>query len=223
MESIEVEASSVDEAIERALSRLGKTQEEVEIVILSRGRRGFLGIGAKQAKVIVTPHRRPTDQPSGEEITKVAKEVLAELLTAMGMEAQVNVYDSFMQPMGPRSKDFNIDLDITSDEAAILIGREGKTLDALEYITRLIVGQRLRRRILVNVDVDGYRARHRRFLRRLAVEMADKVRYSGEAEALPAMPPQERKVIHQTLQSDPGVTTKSIGEDEGRQVVILPN
>ncbi len=216
MERIEVEAPSVAEAIELALARLGKRREEVEVTVLRRGRRGILGFGAQTAKVLVTPHIL-----SLEEIAQVAKEALRELLAAMGIEAQVSVYDSIMEPRQVKGRPA-VTLDVASKDAALLIGRKGRTLDALQLITRLIVSQRLRRRVEVNVDVDGYRARRRRSLRRLAVQVADRVRYSGEPIALEPMPPHERRVIHQTLQSDPDVTTESIDKDEARRIVILP-
>jgi len=216
MKGIEIEAPSVAEAIELALARLDKKREEVEVTVLRRGRRGILGFGAQMARVLVTPHIL-----SSEEVAQVAREALTRLLVAMGVEAQVSVYDSIMEPRQAKDRPA-ITLDVASEDAALLIGRRCRTLDALQLITRLIVSQRLHRRVEVNVDVDGYRARRRRSLRQLAAQTADRVRYSGEPISLEPMPAHERRVIHRALQSDPDVTTESIDKDEARRIVILP-
>jgi spoIIIJ-associated protein len=113
-------------------------------------------------------------------------------------------------------------LDVLGDDLGILIGRRGETLRALQFITRLMVGKRLRTWARVNVDVEYYKARRDETLQDLAARMADRVRSTGEIVTLEAMPPRERRIIHLALRDDPYVTTKSHGEEGDRKVVLSP-
>jgi spoIIIJ-associated protein len=113
-------------------------------------------------------------------------------------------------------------LDIVGDDLGVLIGRRGQTLQALQYITRLIVSREVQNWVNLVVDVEKYKARREKALRQLAQRMAEQVSFGHQPVALEPMPPNERRIIHLTLRDHPIVTTKSVGKGEQRKVTIVP-
>jgi len=113
-------------------------------------------------------------------------------------------------------------VEIQGNDLSILIGRRSETLNALQYLTNLIVGKELGRWLPVLIDVQGYRARRERQLRILARRMAEQAVHTGRRQVLEPMPPDERRLIHLELRNHPQVTTESIGEDPNRKVTIVP-
>ena len=113
-------------------------------------------------------------------------------------------------------------VDIHGEDLSELIGSNGKTLDALQYIVRLIVARNLERRANLFLDVDGYSMRREKQLQRLAQRVADEVTHHGRVIELEPMPPRERRIIHIALRDYPQVTTESTGEGESRRVTIQP-
>lgn len=115
---------------------------------------------------------------------------------------------------------------IKGENASLLIGHHGDTLDALQYLTNLAASQKdangERDRSRVTIDVEGYRAKREQTLRRLARRMANKVLARGTKVTLEPMTPYERRIIHSEVQSIEGVTTQSIGSDSNRRIVIYP-
>jgi len=248
LESIETSARTVEEAINLALQRLGKSRDDVEIVVLSEGSRGILGIGAEDARVRVSLRpapavapERPTraPQPLGKrapvppsrpeipgvapEVSAAAKEVVEELLRAMAVTARVSVRGA--EPRGVRTPDDGTPtctVDISGEDLGMLIGRRGETLSALQYITNLIVARRVDSKMRVVVDVEHYLVRRYDALRGLALRMAERVRQHRQPMTLEPMPPHERRIIHLTLADHPDVTTVSVGEGDDRKVVISP-
>jgi spoIIIJ-associated protein len=228
-ESLEVSAKTVDEAIAKALAQLGLRPDQVHISILSEGSRGFLGMGAEDARILVTPHADAlaTEEPGGgdeweeeEELIPSAdtlaeaKEVVQHLLRRMRVNATV-----VLRPSTPESPPA---LDIRGDDLGLLIGRRGETLAALQFITNLILHKRLRRRVRVVVDVAGYRLRREQTLREMAQRMAERAWRAQQPVTLEPMPPNERRIVHLALAEHPYVTTQSIGEEGERRVVIVP-
>jgi spoIIIJ-associated protein len=113
-------------------------------------------------------------------------------------------------------------VDIGGDDLSILIGPRAETLNALQYITNLIIGKELGRSVPLIVDVEGFRKRRNQQLRRLAQQMADQAINSGRRQVLEPMPANERRMVHIELRSNPEVTTESVGEDPRRKVTIIP-
>ena len=113
-------------------------------------------------------------------------------------------------------------VDIHGDDLSLLIGRGGDTLDAFQYIVRLILGKELKKPVPVIIDVEGYRARREQTLRRLARRMADQALERGRTLSLEPMPPNERRIIHIELRENPDVRTQSVGEGDRRKVTIIP-
>lgn len=210
MESLEVSAKTVEEAVELALESLGARHEEVEVEVLRRGRPGFWGFGGEEAIVRVTRLRSDETERAA---AVVAKEVLERLLPLMRIPATVCVNEP--------SQSGAISLDITGENLGILIGRRGLTLASLQYLVYLMVSHQMKARVPVAIDVEGYRERRKEALKNLALRMAERVKDMGQPVSLEPMPANERRIIHLALHDYPDVTTQSIGEGEARRVIIL--
>ncbi len=219
--SIEVSAPTVEEAIATGLAELGRAEDEVEIEVLNPGSRGVLGIGSKEALVRLSFVEPEEEAPPLEQsVEQIARETLQELLAKMGVKARVFVRPEEEVPQDEDAPPFI--LDIMGDDLGVLIGRRGQTLQALQYITRLIVSQEVQRWVSLVVDVEKYKARREKSLRQLAHRMAEQVSFNHQPIALEPMPPNERRIIHMALRDHPIVTTKSIGKGEQRKVTIVP-
>jgi spoIIIJ-associated protein len=150
---------------------------------------------------------------------KLTEEIVSELLEKMNLVADVQARygeaddDLPFQP---------ILVDITGNDLSILIGRRAKTLNALQYITRLILGKELEHGIPLQLDVEGYRLRREQQVRQLARRVAEQVADTGRQQALEPMPPNERRFAHIELKDMESVYTESIGEDPHRKVIIYP-
>lgn len=211
MKELEVSGKTVDEAIQAALEELGVSEDQVEVVVLKKGRSGVLGMGAEEAKIKVRL------LPVGGEkanVVEVAKEVLEALIKSLGIIAGVSVAQS-------SSGELPVVLNIEGDDLGILIGRRGQTLASLQYIVRLIVAEKLKMWVPINVDVAGYKKRRYESLQGLAFRIAEQVKRSRRLITLEPMPADERRIIHLTLADHPDVTTQSVGEGEMRKVAIL--
>ena len=113
-------------------------------------------------------------------------------------------------------------LDLTGDDLAILIGRHGKTLDALQFLVSTATARMVGYRYPIVVDVEGYKGRQREKLESIALNAADRACSQNRSVRLRPMTPYERRIIHITLADDPRVETASEGEGPSRRVVVLP-
>jgi spoIIIJ-associated protein len=104
----------------------------------------------------------------------------------------------------------------------VLIGRHGETLNALQFITRLVCSRKLQRRANIVIDVEGYKSRRESTLRRLARQKAEQATRQGRTITLDPMPPNERRIIHITLRDDQNVETESVGMGDQRRITIIP-
>ncbi len=219
MESLEIRGKTVEEAIQRALKRLGVCREEIEVTVVKEGKSGILGLGAEEARIRVRSLVKMPEKES--DIAGVAKDVLESLLTMIGVAASI-VLQAKPFVEGEEGVTAPITLDIKGDDLGILIGRRGQTLFCLEYIVRLIVGHQTKAWVPIIVDVEGYKQRRYEALRALAWRMAEQVKDEGTPFTLEPMPAYERRIVHLALAEHPDVTTESIGWGESRKVVILP-
>ena len=250
--NVEVVAKTVEEAIELGLAELGLTREQADVEVVNPGRSGLLGLGAQDAVVRVSqseaesPAELPRPQtemfesqadvdeePDDEEIfpslpvsaeeTQVADlacSLLQGIIDRMDIKGKVVLRSG--EDLVEEGETPPFILDVTGKDLGILIGRQGETLQALQYLTRLMLSRHLSRWEPVVVDVESYRARRRRSLRRLANRMAERVAASGRRVVLEAMPAYERRIVHLALRDHPEVITKSVGDGDNRKVTILP-
>ncbi len=155
--------------------------------------------------------------PEDEKPLEVSALVVRDLLQRMKVTATVTT--EYIEPED--SKDQRMILvEIQGDDLSILIGRRSETLNALQYISSLIIGKQLDRWVPLMIDVQGYRSRRERQLRQLARRMAEQCVHTGRRQVLEPMPANERRLIHLELKDHPKVTTESIGEEPSRKVTI---
>jgi len=222
MENLEISARTGEEATKKALTQLNVGLEEVEITILNEGKGGILGLGAEDARISVKLlHPAPEENSADIDAVNVAKDVLGNLLTRMGVKASINIEknETIINEEDTSNPDT---LNIVGDELGILIGRRGQTLDALQYLVRLIVSKKSSSKTHIIVDVENYKQRRYEDLKTLALNVASQVKSNKSSFRLEPMPAFERRIIHLTLANNPDVVTESIGEGESRKVVVSP-
>jgi spoIIIJ-associated protein len=213
LKELEISAKNVDEATRMALEQLGVSRDQVEITVIKKGKSGVLGVGAEDARIKVELLEDEEEPLSSVDGAEAARMVLSETLRLMGITATVDV---------SRSSDPNdpVTLNFEGDDLGVLIGRRGQALSSLQYLVRLIVAEKLKKWVSINVDVDWYKKRHYESLKKLAFRLAEQVARRRRAVTMEPMPPDERRIIHITLADNPDVKTESTGEGEGRRVVI---
>lgn len=153
---------------------------------------------------------RPEDLVEQEE--HPAKTFLEDVVKEMGLKVSIKV---------SCNKD-SVYVDIDGEDSGTIIGKRGSTLDALQYLTSLVVNKDKNDYIRVVIDAENYREKREKTLEKLAFRLADKAIRSGRSVKLEPMNPYERKVIHTALQQRKGVTTRSEGEEPYRKVIIEP-
>lgn len=239
--TLEMIAPTVDEAIARGLQQLGIPEEEVDVEILDQGAKGLFGLGNRQARVRLVVKDVPAEQapveqapaaslpfvPASSEFKadvgdenyplELARHVVEELINRMKVYAQVEA--SYIEPSNGRDER-QILVDISGEDLSILIGRRSEVLNALQYITSLIISKELGHWVPLMIDVQGYRFRREKQLKQLAQRMADQAVKSGRSQVLEPMSAGERRIIHLELRDHEQVVTESVGEEPNRKVTI---
>ena len=206
MSSIEIEARTTEEAIQKACEHLHLSQEDLDIEVLQSGSAGIFGlVGNKKARIRV---KIKTDNSM-----LVAQETLEKIISLMSLDSKVS---------GEKQGD-DIVLNIEGSNTGILIGYKGRTLEALEFIVNKAVNKATDKKVRVLLDSENYRQRREESLRSLALKTGDQAKRTGKTVTLNAINPHDRRIIHLTLKGDPQVQTKSDGEGLLKKVHIIPN
>ena len=244
MESVERTARTVEEAEELALKELGADRSEVEVEVLSRGKAGFLGIGAEVARVRVTrtgsggaaptvspvepaaeqaePDEPGTPAPApaaGTEegtVAGLALVALNNILTTSGVNVTCTVRTADDAEVGGPI------IDISGEDSGLLIGRRGQSLQSLQFIVNLIVRNEFGEGVRVVLDVERYRQRREASLRDMALKVAERVSQTGRGITLEPMSAADRRIVHLSLADRDDVSTESVGFGEERKVSIFP-
>ncbi len=221
-ESLTVEATgeTVGEAKWAALRELelrypGLDKAAVRFEVLTEGERGLLGVGYSPARVIAHLPAEAAEAVTLDEsdLATDARMLVARILDAFGVEGRLDL----------REDDDTVTVTCSGADVAILIGRHGQTIDAVQYLLNAISHRSYGdERKEVIVDAAGYRERRRATLESLAVRTAQQVRTNGERVELDPMTAVERKVVHLRLKEFDGVQTASEGTEPNRYVVVLP-
>jgi spoIIIJ-associated protein len=230
MDHVEAEGDTIDEAIANALKILGVERDLATIDILSEGRKGVLGIGARKARVRAllrsgagddeetARERAAAPSATPEEVAEAAergRQVLAEILRLMGLEAAVAI----------KRGDFpeEVILAIEGDYGGLLIDRGGQALEALQYlVTRIVSGARGRTGVQIEIDAEGYRERRRKGLEDMALRLGEKAKRQRKTVTVDPLSVADRRVVEAALEDDPWLTTKSIGSGAYRRLLIIP-
>ncbi len=241
-----MEGPSVEEAVDAALEELGVQQDAVEYEVLEEPSRKVFGIGQERdARVRVWVKQSYLDEiAAAKDVALEVLEVeepqpLAEASEAPELtdEELDQVADVAVESLKTILSHFGIDdptveeyegdegeiiLDVIGGDLGLLIGRHGKTLDALQSSVAAITTRRMGFRYPVIVDVEGYRHRRRQKIEEIARRAADRAVRQRGAVRLRPMTAYERRVVHVALRNDNRVITGSEGADPFRQVVISP-
>lgn len=202
----ESEGKSKAEAEEKALQTLGLQASDVTFKPVGPGK-GILGLVSRKPTVL---RAYPLENTP---LDPIIKGTAITVIKKMGFEAEVK---------SVVHEEENIIVDIASPDSGILIGKRGRTLDALQFIVNLLVHSRLRNSKRIMLDIEGYRDRRQKALTRLAKSVADRVARSGQSVLLEYMNPYERRIIHLSLEEDERVTTRSDGNGLYKRVRVLP-
>lgn len=214
MKFVEVEGKTVDEAVEKALKELGVSKDDVRIEVMEEvENKGLFGFGASKLVKVKVSLEENDEIGIGRDLKKISKEMLTRILELMDIKAEVKAKET---------KE-TVELEIITENAAILIGKRGQTLNALQELISIMVnkaGIEIRKRFVL--DTEDYRRRRSEVLVNLAQRSAQDVLKTRREIELEPMIPQERYIIHSTLQDYPNIITQSRGEGIERRVVILP-
>ena len=226
----EFEARTEAEAIQKAVDQLGIDRNSFDVEIIKSEKKGFFHKGSVTIRVHVADIEVDSNnddddleemsdrmvpgqilEPENENEEKIL-EFARTLLSKMGYEADVNI--NFR-------KDSKIGINIESEHSAIIIGRKGKNLDAIQLVVNVFAGN-LDADYKIIVDSENYRMRHEEMIIRSAYKDAESFRRTGRSKLLEPMNPFERRLVHTALNDFDGVETKSEGEGLYKQVRIIP-
>lgn len=242
MRTIETTGKTIEEAKELAAQELGVRIEEIEFEILDEGAKSFLGLGRSPARVRATTDAEATEtikeapaeqeereeapaeepeageEPRGEGLAGRSEaewvlSLLEEIVEAARLEVKARIRSDTSDA---------IDIDIEGPDVAILIGKHGQTLDALQYLLSVALNRVSDGRARITLDAEGYRDRHAQMLTAKAMDYARRVKDSGQEAVLDPQPPRDRRIVHMALADDTEVYTYSEGEGDERHVVISP-
>lgn len=197
---------TVAEATELAAAQLGVTAADVTVEVLEEPKRSLLGKIKGEAQVRVSYEKAvPTK-------TELAKEYITKILTAMGLTGFTITEKN--------EENDHVILNIEGEGLGVIIGRRGETLDAIQYLTSLVANRLGGDYFRITVDSGDYREKREKTLEHLAEKLSKTVARSGRSSTLEPMNPYERRIIHSVVSRVQGVTSKSIGEEPNRRVVI---
>lgn len=211
MEVHEFEGRTEQEAIANAIEAMGLQEDEIDVEVI-KTRSGLFGGGKVRIRVHVGD-----DQP-GDELeepdTEQESEVIgfvSKLLGRMGIEADLRIVTR---------EDDRVVVEMISDDAGIIIGRHGATLEALQLVTNIACGRRHHDGPRVILDAEDYRYRREQNLTRMAMRVARDVQRSGRSQLLEPMNPFERRLVHTTISGVEDVSTESEGDGPYKQVRV---
>ncbi len=212
MNSVEISAKTLDEAIEEGLKTLGVKRENVDVQILSEPAQGLLKLwSSKPARVKLSVLRGPEEY---------MRFFLQELIENMGVRGEVVLQTPEEAVNGSLT---HLLFEVNGENLGVLIGKRGSTLNAIQYLANVVLQRQFpleRARVLL--DIENYRLKRKKTLEHLAKSLASKVSRTRQEVVLEPMTPQERRIIHICLKDEKDVVTSSQGQEPYRKVVIAP-
>jgi spoIIIJ-associated protein len=237
---LEFEGKSLEKAIEKACEELKISSENLKYEIVSYGSSGIFGlVGVKKARIKVFLEKNDLkengDKPSKlqeplpveeekifsketvtneilEDLAKSGKGVLEKILMSMVEDMDIRV----------EVKEREIHYHVSSTKSAIIIGKRGQTLEAVQYILDKIMNKSRTTKVRIQVDIEGYLESRKESLEEMAHKLSEKAKKTGRPVAVGSMNAHDRKIIHITLKNDRKVRTQSMGEGVLKKLVIFP-
>lgn len=247
---LEFEGKDVEKAFQKACEELKIPKEKLKYDVISYGATGIFGlVGIKKAKIRVTlpdltpeyniekknlEHNnkskkhiteveRSTEQASLVDVDKaihsipdgsvnLAKNVLQQIIDLITIDAEISF----------EKKADQILFYIKGGNAAILIGKQGQTLEAMQYLVEKIVNKHSEQKIRIQIDIEGYLEKRKNNLKRLAGRLAEKAKRSGKPITIGQMNAHDRRIVHLALRDDSSVRTQSVGDGFLKKLLIFP-
>jgi spoIIIJ-associated protein len=206
MSSIEIEAKTTQEAVEKACKHFNLNEEELDIEVLESRSAGIFGLtGNKRVKIKATPKNN--------NCLGSAQEILEKIVSSISPDTDIIA----------EQKGDDIVLNIKGNNPGVLIGPKGKTLEAIEYIVNKAINRISEKQVRVIVDAENYRQRREDFLTRLAFKMGEKAKKINKTVTIDPISPHDRRIVHLALKEDGQVRTKSKGDGFLKKVLIFPS
>jgi spoIIIJ-associated protein len=224
MDYIEVEGKTYEEAIKKASQGLNVDEKDLDIDVKEVDTKGILGLlGSKKVRITariksrdVTPIAE-TPTPEGQDTPEeYGVKFLTELAAIAGLDFNIKVSKV-------SEKLDRLLFMIQCDNGDVLIGKDGETLESLQYILRLAIAKQYKQAAKILVDINGYREKRKKALTIMAKRLADRVRRTGRRQKTDPLNPYERRIIHTLFKHNKNISTKSEGEGHVKKVVISPS
>ncbi|MFC1876255.1 RNA-binding cell elongation regulator Jag/EloR [Thermodesulfobacteriota bacterium] len=240
---LEFESKSVEEAVQKASQKLNIPPNKLAHDIISYGSTGIFGlVGSKKAKIrVLVPDdiKEKTADTSAGEIEEGCEEAIAIVDEAFGKTIATEVSDenvtlgkealqkivdfiSTDAVISVSHNDGKIDYEVSGGKTAVLIGKRGQTLEAMQYLVEKIINKQNEQRVRVEVDIEGYLQTQREWLEKLALRLSEKVKKTGKPMTAGQFNAHDRRIIHIALKEDREVRTHSVGEGYYRKLKIYP-
>ena len=247
---LEFEGKTIEKALKKACDELNISKEQLNHDVISYGSTGIFGlVGAKKARIRVRVPEPPPEaapeslnrehQQPGPALEQTAEEVDSTEIEPPG-EGELHTFDDDPIVLGrsilQRIIDFiTTDAKITVKEgsdrimfnvkggnSAILIGKRGQTLEAIQYLVEKMVNKQNENRVRIQIDIEGYLENRRSNLKKLAGRLAEKAKRTGKPATIGQINAHDRRIVHITLKDDNGVRTQSKGDGLLKKLVIIP-
>jgi spoIIIJ-associated protein len=207
MDVREFEGKNEEEAINRAIEALGLNRDEIDVEIVEAKKAPFL-FGGGKVRIRVHLEEERSDKPRGPlppegEFEQAMVQYLQGLVERMGIQNRVKIAFREARKLG---------LDVETEDSAILIGRKGQTLEAIQVVANVAAGRLKDESVRIIVDTQDYRSRREKSLIRMAQQAAEQVRRTRQSKLLEAMNPFERRLVHTALSDEGDIETASEGE-----------
>jgi len=245
---LEFEGKDVEKASQKACEELKIPKEKLKYDVISYGATGIFGlVGIKKAKIRVTLPDLPPEDNTKDKDLEHNNEPKKHVAEVEGSTEQAHLEDKAITSTPDESVDLGknvlqriidlitIDAEIAfekkSDQilfyikggnAAILIGKQGQTLEAMQYLVEKIVNKHSEHRIRIQIDIEGYLEKKQNNLKGLAVRLAEKAKRSGKPITIGQMNAHDRRIVHLVLRDDSGVRTQSVGDGFLKKLLIFP-
>lgn len=221
------EGKTTSEAIEKGLKELGVSKEKVEIKVLeNEEKRSFFSILAPRVVKVELKLKENELKSNNDNTVKKEKIALSAQELKLAEENVREFLDEFLPKIGKqiqyqvKQEEYGLEVTINGEESSILIGYRGETLYDFQNILSIVSNKNIQNKVRVILDIENYKEKRVKTLENLALKIARSVEKTGKAVTLEPMKAYERKIIHAKLQDSEKVTTRSIGEEPKRRVVI---
>ena len=240
---VEFEGKTVEKAIQEASEKLNIPARKLKHDVISYGSTGIFGlVGAKRAKIRVSVPEADNSASSDESTTVTPLETdeatslvddafdvrkgdeAGEAVEKIGRDALQTLVDNITTDATIESdrKKEKICYNVNGGNTAVLIGKRGQTLEAMQYLVEKIVNKQSEKRVRVEIDVEGYLEKKREKLKNLAIKLGEKVKQTKKPATVGQLNAYDRRIVHLVLKSDSELRTHSIGEGYYRKLKIFP-